>query len=81
MRKPVCLQRVLGYVYGVSDKSMASEQRAIVNFVGYFDAVDYDYLSQRREVSARVYLRKVCISPCCYNANLSRNECDESIRH
>ena len=27
------------------------------------------------------YLRKVCIFPCCCNANLSSNECDKSTNH
>ena len=43
----------LGYAYGVSDKSLASSSMHPY-FIGYFDTVDSDYFSQRREMSAQI---------------------------
>ena len=49
-------------------------------FIGYFDAVDSDYFSQRREMSDKI-LAKGLHFPVLLHCNLSNNECDKSIRH
>ena len=43
----------LGYAYAVGDKSTAlSSVRSY--FIGYFDAVNSDYFSQRRQLHAQI---------------------------
>ena len=43
----------LGYAYGVGDKS--TERSSVRSyFIGYFDAVNSDYFSQRRQLPAQI---------------------------
>jgi len=69
----------LGYAYGVSDKSMT---RSSVHsyFIGYFDAVDSDVVSQRRKMPTQI-LAKDLRFPVLPYANLSNNEYDKLMHY
>ena len=70
----------LGYAYGVGDKSMPARPSVRSYLFGYFDAVNSDYFSQRRKMSAQI-LAKGLHLPVRLKCKYIFIECDKSIRH